>query len=189
MAGNTFKAFSKREERDHTTSTDSRERFLAWQEEKKAIANDLYIFGGRRLLGVTKKGTPIYATYVVDRDTLDIQVGLTHEMKTIRQSELCPRKITVGLNETSPDIGWSMRPKMKGDIGEVTQKTLSYIEDLFAIAESPTMAKVKGKCSSLLFMWVSNCIYTGSTEKNKALWHDIKTQWRFPSGAYFSVWG
>ena len=37
MAGNTFKAFSKREERNHTTSTDSREKFLAWQEEKKAI--------------------------------------------------------------------------------------------------------------------------------------------------------
>jgi len=189
MAGNTFKAFSKREERDHTTSNDSRDKFLMWQKEKKAIADDLYIFGGRRLLGVTNKDVPIYASYSVDRDTLEIKVALTHDMETIRKSKLCPRKITVGLNENSPDLDWSMRPKTKADHGEVTQKTLSYIEDLFAIAESPTIAKVNGECSSLLFMWVSNCIYTGSTEKNKALWHDIKTQWRFPSGAYFTVWG
>ena len=55
------------------------------------------------------------------------------------------------------------------------------------------VGKVDGKCSTQLFMYVSNLIYEGEWEPtsstNKVRWQDILKSWEFPSGRYFTVYG
>ena len=57
------KAFATRESRDAITSTDSRQRFLEWNNDMKEAASKLSTFGGKRLLGMTKTGTLVWVSY------------------------------------------------------------------------------------------------------------------------------
>lgn len=186
--GNTFKAFASKEARDATTDLSDREKFRAWEQSKKDLAKTINKFGGKRLLGLTDKDVPIWASYTIDRETLDIKVKLSHDIETIRNSKLCPRRVTVANGEQMPDIEFAMRPKTAKDMGEVTLNTLRYIDKLFGMAES-NIGKVNGKCSTQLFMMVSNVTYEGSSKENKVRWNDIMHTWDMPSGKYLTVYG
>lgn len=185
---NTFKAFASKEARDATTDISSKEKFRAWEQSKRDLAKTINTFGGKRLLGVTVKDVPIWASYTIDKETLNLKVKLTHDIATIRVSKLCPRRVTIANGEHAPDIEHAMRPKTAKDVGEVTQNTLRYIDKLFGMAES-SIGKVDGKCSTQLFMHVSNCIYEGSSAKDKVRWNDIMKTWDMPSGKYLTVYG
>ena len=56
------------------------------------------------------------------------------------------------------------------------------------MAES-SIGKINGKCSTQLFMHVSNCVYEGSSAKDKVRWNDIMKTWDMPSGKYLTVYG
>ena len=183
---NNFKAFTSSEMRNHMTPPESRLKYLAWLEYKKILAGTKDFYGGKRLLGVTDKGTPIYVTLSINKETLDMHLALTHTMDTIRKSELCPRRVTVGSNEAAPNLDHAMRPASKTDMGEVTQRTLDYIEDLININESKIYYE-NGKCTTLMFMKAAHCIYEGSHEKGKIRWIDVMKAWNLPKGQYFTV--
>ena len=74
--GNTFKAFASKEARDATTDLSDREKFRAWEQSKKDLAKTINKFGGKRLLGLTDKDVPIWASYTIDKETLDLKVIL-----------------------------------------------------------------------------------------------------------------
>jgi hypothetical protein len=50
---------------------------------------------------------------------------------------------------------------------------------------------VDGKCSTQLFMYVSNAIYEGKwgLHENKVRWIDVLKSWNFPTGKYFTIYG
>jgi len=182
-----YTKFATKQQREYTTDVSSKLQHRKWVEEKVELAETLTKFGGKRLLGVTENNQPIYVRYNIDKDTLDIKISLTHSMDTIRKSKLCPRRV-VGSENESIDIKLAMRPASKTDHGEVTQRTLDYIEKLIDKSETDYY-RVNGKCSSLLFMYISNCIYGGSHEPGKVRWMDISKGWNLPSGEYFTVDG
>tara|TARA_B100000427_G_scaffold94719_1_gene78065 strand:+ start:166 stop:738 length:573 start_codon:yes stop_codon:yes gene_type:complete len=184
-----FKAFSPREHKLEYESNDGRARFLAWNRAKEQLAADADSFGGRRLLGVTEKGSPIFVSFNIDKETQSIQMKLTHKIDTILQSNLCPRRITLGTNKPLDNLNHAMRPTTKTDNGEVTPNTIRYIDKLMTMAESTTMGKVKGKCSSQLFMLVSNLVHEGSVEDGEFRWRDVMTTWNLPKGEYITVYG
>ena len=54
---------------------------------------------------------------------------------------------------------------------------------------SGTVGKEKGKCTTSLFMIVSNLLYEGSSDVNKFRWSDVMTTWDMPKGSYLTVYG
>jgi len=185
---NTFKAFASKEARDAETDMDARQKFRDWEQSKRDLAAAATEFGGRRLLGVTDKGNAIWAQYYIDKETLNIEVSLTHGIETIRKAKLCPRRVTLARGEKLLDLDHAMRPKTQKDTGEVTQNTIRYIDKLFNMSES-SIGKVKGKCSTQLFMLISNAVYEGSSNVDKFRWNDVMKTWDMPSGKYLTVYG
>lgn len=183
---NNFKKFSSLKERNHVSPDATRVRWYEWINEKITEADNASTFGGKRLLGVTDKGNPIWVTMTIERDTLEMYISLSHDMKTIRNAKLCPRKITVGNNETMPRLDHAMRPATKQDHGEVTQRTLDYIQKLIDLNESK-IHYTNGQCNSLMFLKTAHCIYNGSTEKGKFRARDLLDSWNLPKGSYFIV--
>ena len=183
---NNFKKFSSTKERYHVSPDATRVRWYEWINEKITEADNASTFGGKRLLGVTDKGNPIWVTMTIERDTLEMYISLSHDMKTIRKSNLCPRKVTVGNNETMPRLDHAMRPATKQDHGAVTQRTLDYIQKLIDFNESK-IHYTNGKCNSLMFLKTAHCIYNGSTEKGKFRARDLLDTWNLPKGSYFIV--
>ena len=43
--------------------------------------------------------------------------------------------------------------------------------------------------TTLMFMYISNCIYAGSSEPGKVRWMDISEGWQLPKGKYFTLDG
>ena len=72
---------------------------------------------------------------------------------------------------------------------DVTDKSIDYLEKLITMVESSTIGKVNGKCSTQLFMHVSNFIHAGSPETGKFRWHDVMKTWNMPSGQYLTIYG
>lgn len=187
---NNFKAFTTQLEREYMTPNASKLGFRDWLKKKEDVAKELTSFGGKRLLGITDKGLPIVASYHIDRETLQIDISLSHNLDTIRNSTLCSRRITAAEHASFPSLQHAMRPKSKKDYGEVTLNSINYLEKLIDFCESNTsLGKENGKCTSLLFQYVSHFIYEGSTEDDKARWIDITKAWDFPKGVYFSPYG
>lgn len=178
--------FASATELYHVTPDATRIKWYEWLNEKITEADKANTFGGKRLLGVTDKGNPMWVTMTIERDTLEMTITLTHELDTIRKSKLCPRKVTVGNNEKIPNIEHAMRPATKIDHGEVTQRTLDYIEQLITLNESQ-IHYTNGKCNSLMFLKAAHCIYNGSPDKGKFRAQDIMKTWNLPKGSYFII--
>lgn len=183
-----FKSLVSAKEKYASTSDKSKQDSREWNKDKLELARTLNTFGGKRLLGMTDSNKPIWISYTIDRQTMTISVSLSHSIDTILKSKLCPRRITAGINE-SVNLEHAMRPPQKNDNGVITPKSIDYAEKLMTIAQSPTIGKVNGQCSSLLFMYVSNFIHAGSTDDGKVRWYDIKKAWNIPSGSYFTIYG
>ena len=47
-----------------------------------------------------------------------MHLALTHTIDTIRKSELCPRRVTIGANEAAPNLDHAMRPASKIDMAK-----------------------------------------------------------------------
>lgn len=173
----------------HVTPDAAKLAFRQWSAEKERLADTADRYGGRRLLGVTDKNNPIWLSFTIDRETLNISMKLSHDISTIRKSKLCPRRIDLGTNEPLHNLDHAMRPAGKTDHGEVTQRTLDYIETVMTMVDSGSIGKVKGKCTKSLFMIVSNLVYPGSAEYGKFRWRDVMSTWDIPKGEYLVVNG
>ena len=181
--------FASKNELYHATPDASKAAFRNWTAEKESLADKADTFGGRRLLGVTDKNNPIWLSFTFDRETLKISMKLSHDINTIRKSKLCPRRINLATNEQIYNLEHAMRPATKTDHGAVTQRTIDYIESVMTMVESGSIGKVKGKCTTSLFMIVSNLVYPGSAEAGKFRWRDVMSKWDIPKGEYLTVDG
>ena len=181
-----FQAFPNAKERQALTPNEANYKFRLWSANKEKLASEANTFGGRRLLGVTDKNKPIWLSFHIDRETLDISMKLSHDMDTIRKSKLCPRGIRLATGEQLYNLEHAMRPALKTDHGEVTQRTLDYIEKLITLNESQ-IHYTKGKCNSLMFLKAAHCIYNGSPDKGKFRAQDVMKTWDLPKGSYFII--
>ncbi len=181
--------FATKEQLYHVTPAPAKQAYREWQKQKEDLAAAADTFGGRRLLGVTDKDQPIWASYTIDKETLTINIKLSHTLDTIRLSKLCPRRITLATGENLHNLEHAMRPANKTDHGEVTQNTINYLEKVIDMVESGTVGKEKGKCTTSLFRIVSNLLYEGSGEHGKFRWDDVMRTWNMPKGSYLTVYG
>ena len=74
--------FASRTELYHITPDATRIRWYEWLEEKATEADKANTFGGKRLLGVTDKGNPMWVTMTIERDTLEMTIKLTKSATT-----------------------------------------------------------------------------------------------------------
>lgn len=189
-----FQAFPNARERQALTPNEANYKFRLWSANKEKLASEANTFGGRRLLGVTDKNKPIWLSFHIDRETLNISMKLSHDMDTIRKSKLCPRGIRLATGEQLYNLEHAMRPALKTDHGEVTQRTLDYIEQVMIMCESSTIGKVKtffnkSACTKSLFMIIANLVYHGSVEVDRFRWRDVMATWDMPAGEYLTVDG
>ena len=176
--------FAVKEQLYHVTPDKSKADFRLWLKEKENSAIKATKYGGKRLLGTTDKGKPMYVSFNLDKESLQLEIKLTHDMNTIRKSNLCPRNVHAS-NGESINLNHAMRPpSKKGLPGEVTQRTLDYIDKLMLFNESKLHYK-DNKITKGLFMKISNCIYPGNTDKFR--WVDVLKTWDLPNGEYFTV--
>ena len=180
--------FATKEQLYNSTPEPSKLRYRTWLKEKEELAAAAQSYGGRRLLGVTDKNRPIWASFTIDRDTLQISIKLSHDMDTIKRSKLCPNRVTLANGEALHSLDNAMRPPAKKTHGEVTQNTLKYLDKVMDMTASGTVGKEKGKCTTSLFMIVSNLLYEGSSDVNKFRWSDVMTTWDMPKGSYLTVY-
>jgi len=182
--------FAKSKEINVSTPLEDKQNWHAKLDTWKNNANNKNVFGGRRFLGVNKNGNEVWISYELRKDTKELTISSTHNLSSLENkgAKLAPRRVTVGLNKDAPkDL---MRPVTQKDMGEITPNTLRYINKLRDMADMG-IGKVNGKCSSQLFMLVSNTIYEGDTDTDKGdcRWNDIIETWDLPPGKYLTVYG
>ena len=153
-------------------------------EQLRQLAATLDTFGGKRFLGLTKDDNEVWISYTIDRKTLDIEIKSTHKLSSIVKK--APKRVTVATGEHAPD---DMMRARGNDVGAVTDNVLRYMQQLLDLPQ--TVGKVKGKCTSQLFMYASNAIYEGKWGLNdkKVRWIDILQGWELPAGKYFTIYG
>lgn len=187
---NIFTNYSTQAKDNRTDISAARKSFVRWTKEMQDKATTIDVFGGKRLLGTNKNGTPVWISYTIDAETLDLQIKTTHELDSLLEegAKLCPRRITLANNAHLPlDIEHAMRPATRVDTGEVTEKTLTYLQKIMDLPAG--VGYVNNKCSSQMFMYVSNAIYEGETSIEKGVrWSDIMHSWNFPAGSYFTIY-
>ena len=181
---NNFTDYSTKNNVEYDHNDISRMKFREQTKELVELAKDVEVFGGRRFLGLNDNGTEVWVSYKIDRDTLNLELSATHDLNSI--VELAPKRVTVGMNENAPTDLMQARAT---DTGAVTHNTLRYIQRLIDLPQG--VGRVEGRCSTQLFMYVSNAIYEGKwgLGQKKVRWRDILEAWDFPSGRYFTVYG
>ena len=181
---NNFTDYSYKTKLEYDHNYESRKKFRESVQQLRDKAKTKDTFGGRRFLGLTKNGNEVWISYTIDQETLNIQLKATHNLDNI--VEFAPKRITTGTNEAAP---LDMMDARQSDRGAVTKNTLRYMQSLLDLPQ--TVGKVNGRCSSQLFMYVSNAIYEGEwdTHGTKVRWIDILNAWDFPTGRYFTIYG
>ena len=83
-----------------------------------------------------------------------------------------------------------MQVHRKNAGGQVTPRTIEYIKKLInAVEAKSSVSHVDGKCSSLLFQYVTGIVFEGDTNEAEGnyRWYDAVEQWGIPSGEYFTI--
>jgi len=181
---NNFTDYSKKNTVEYEQNDINRIKFREQTKELIELAKDVEVFGGRRFLGLNANGTEVWVSYKIDRNTLNLEMSATHDLNSI--VEFAPKRVTVGMNEPAPTDLMHARAT---DTGAVTHNTIRYIQRLIDLPQA--VGRVDGRCSTQLFMFVSNAIYEGKwgLGEKKVRWRDILDAWDFPSGRYFTVYG
>ena len=187
------KAFTTRE--DRRVPETSRVSLAAQKIMNKRIANaeKLNEFGGKRFLGLTPKGAEVYVYYIIDRNTMTIQMDFSH-----RPSILLREGAKLANNRYSARRGQSItttiehmtRVPQKKNNQEVTEQTLNHLMRLKNLNDIKFhKAYDKGKVSTLMTRYVTDVIYTGDYESSNEYptIQDILQVWEFPMGGSYFV--
>ena len=149
------------------------------------------IYGGRRFLGFTPKGKDIWVSmkYVKDDRELSLKVDKGFKDLFKEGARLAVSRVQIKLNQKKPDNLYAdMNRNRRNAGGEVTIRTLEYIEKLFTAVESKgSKSYVNKQPSSLLFQYVASIVYTGDLDEHGFRWMDAIKMWNIPSGEYFTV--
>ena len=147
---------------------------------------------GRRFLGTTKYGKDIWITMRFDRVNMQISLEVNGDLNDLllEGAVLAPTRVTQRLGNKKPDLQDFIRVHRKNAGGKVTPRTIEYIKKLInAVEAKSSKSHVDGKCSSLLFQYVTGVVFEGDTEELQGnyRWYDAVKQWNIPSGEYFIV--
>ena len=149
-------------------------------------------FNGRRYLGTTKYGKDIWITMRFDRENMNISLEVNGNIDDLHKegAVLAPVRVTQRLGNKKPNLQDFMQVHRKNAGGQVTPRTIEYIKKLInAVEAKSSVSHVDGKCSSLLFQYVTGIIFEGDTNEldGNYRWYDAVEQWNIPSGGYFII--
>tara|TARA_B100000900_G_scaffold310231_1_gene268984 strand:+ start:1014 stop:1571 length:558 start_codon:yes stop_codon:yes gene_type:complete len=147
---------------------------------------------GRRYLGTTKNGKDIWITMRFDRADMQISLDVNGDLDDLLMEDavLAPTRVTQRLGNKKLDLQGFIKINRKNAGGSVTPRTIEYIKKLInAVEAKSSKSHVNGKCSSLLFQYVTGVVFEGDTEELEGnfRWYDAVQQWNIPSGEYFTV--
>ena len=162
-----------------------REQFLT-----NALKKDT--FNGRRYLGTTKFGKDIWIIMRFNKENMQISLEVDGKLDNLKDpdAKLAPVRISQRLNRPKPNINDYIRLNRKNAGGQVTLRTIQYIEKLIrAVDMKSSKSHVNGKCSSLLFQYVSGVVFAGDNNEAEGhfRWVDAVKAWNIPSGNYFII--
>ncbi len=147
---------------------------------------------GRRYLGTTANGKGIWITMRFDRIDMQISLEVNGDLDELLEegAALAPVRVTQRLGNKKPNLQDFMQVHRKNAGGQVTPRTIEYIKKLInAVEAKSSVSHVDGKCSSLLFQYVTGVVFEGDTNELEGnyRWYDAVEQWNIPSGGYFIV--
>lgn len=147
---------------------------------------------GRRYLGTTKYGKDIWITMRFDRADLQISLEVNGDIDDLLEegAVLAPIRVSQRLGNKKPNLQDYMYVNRKNAGGKVTPRTIEYLKKLMnAVEAKSSVSHVDGKCSALLFQYVTGMVFAGDTNEMEGnyRWYDAIEQWKIPSGGYFIV--
>ena len=169
----------------------SHQQLLNNQFKKNAL--NARSFGGKRFLGLNKNGSEVWVSYVIQKETYELKISLTHSISSLLDEEavLAERRITLKKGSQQHYSAQEMtRKNMKNAGGKVTKNTLTYLQKLISAVDSKNgIGYVDGKPTTSLFMMVSNFIFEGGVEPSNGdiRWRDVMEYWDLPKGSYFTL--
>ncbi len=138
-------------------------------------------FGGRRFLGLTNKGKPVFASYNINKDTLKPNIKFSHSLNVLTKegAKFANDRYMFKPREQITDYNTMVRQLKKKRGGEVNIQTLHWLKRLQILEEIEYMkAFVKGKATKHFFTYVADAIYIGDEKVSK---HMIQKYWKFPT--------
>lgn len=158
--------------------------------ESNAVKKNIY--GGRRFLGFTPKGKDVWVTMKYVRDTRELSLKTDKGFRDLYKegAKLAVSRVQIKLNQKKPENLYAdMSRNRRNAGGEVTIRTLEYIEKLITAVEAKgSKSYVNKQPSSLLFQYVASIVYTGDLDEQYGFrWMDAIKMWNIPSGEYFTV--
>tara|TARA_R100000742_G_C4256892_1_gene74754 strand:+ start:253 stop:867 length:615 start_codon:yes stop_codon:yes gene_type:complete len=138
-------------------------------------------FGGRRFLGLTPKGKPVFVSFNINKTDLRPNIKFSHNLSVLTKdgAKFANDRYMFKPNEKIEDYSIMVRKLKKIRGGEVSVKTLQWLKRLKLLEEmSYIKAFVKGKVTKHFFTLVSDAIYIGDEKVDK---HMIQKHWKFPT--------
>tara|TARA_B100000287_G_scaffold348630_1_gene336947 strand:+ start:227 stop:811 length:585 start_codon:yes stop_codon:yes gene_type:complete len=180
---------------EKTTQSNEESRLLRKKLKKEKFlenARKAKFFNGRRYLGRTAKGKDIWITMRFNRLTMQISLEVNGDIDDLLDPDsiLAPIRITQRLGNPKPNIDDYIRLNRKNAGGSCSVRTIEYLKKLMtAVDMKSSPSHIDGKCSALLFQYVTGMVFEGDTNDSEGhfRWYDAIEQWGIPSGEYFIV--
>ncbi len=145
----------------------------------------LTTYGGKRFLGLTKAGKPVFVSYVINLSDLKLKMSFTHNLSVLtKEGSKLANDRYMYKNGTRPNISYeSMTRKLKKKRGgEVTIKTLHYLQRLSNLVDiNFYKGFIKNKPTKLMFKYVADAVFVDTDVTQ----HDIMEYWNLPDSTYF----
>lgn len=155
-------------------------------------ASKLETFGGKRFLGLTPKGNPVYVKYNINKSNKSIDISFTHKLSTLlkEDAKLANDRYTYPINaKVSPTNYKRMTAKLrKSRPQEVDIQTLHWLKRLKELIDVKYYkAYIKNIPTIGIIQHITHMIFTGTYETNETpTWHEVTETWKFPGGQYFN---
>ena len=142
-------------------------------------------YGGKRFLGLTKAGQPVYVSYEINMSDLKLKMSFSHQLRvlSVEGAKLANDRYTFKMG-TRPNISFDLmtRKLKKKRGGEVTIQTLHHLQRLYELIDIKFhKGFVKNKPTKLMFKYVADAIYVGTDVTQ----HNIMEYWKLPDSIYF----
>ena len=142
-------------------------------------------YGGKRFLGLTKNGTPVYVRYKLIKDSLSLQIDFSHKLSalTLPGSVLANDRYSMEYNEKPLISTNAMTRKLKKKRGgEVSIKTLHHLQRLKELVDIKYYKGfIKKKPTKLLFKYIADAIHI----QKDITQYNIMEHWPLADSVYF----
>jgi len=187
------KAFTTREDRRVPETKKVSPAAVKVMNKRIENAEKLNEFGGKRFLGLTPKGAEVYVYYIIDRETMTIQMDFSHRPSLLLKdgAKLANNRYSTRRGKSiTTSIDHMTRVPQKKNNQEVTEQTLNHLMRLKNLNDIKFHKGYdKGKVSTLMTRYVTDVIYTGNYESSSEYptIQDLLQVWEFPMGGSYFV--